>query len=283
MIHIAWVTCEQYSDIHPNEKEAVDYLSEFFQITPVVWSIKTDWNLFDAIVIRTTWDYYKYPEKYLEWLSGLPPHKVFNRISTVTWNLNKRYLIELGSLGIPIVPTQYVEKNKNLDSISLAIQSLGVDRLVLKPALSAGAYKTQIIHKTDTINSMQYKNRDVLIQPYFNSITLNGEVSLVYFLGNFSHSVLKRPKAGDFRVQTEFGGTITPHDASSAEINLGKLVHQKLLALGFEMPLYSRVDILKDDQKYYLMELELIEPELFFLKNKNAFENFKQALFIALS
>ncbi len=175
---------------------------------------------------------------------------MINSPATVRWNARKTYLFDLAAAGVPVVPTRHiVDGNLNAG----VFEEFSARRLVVKPAVGASSYGTRVV---DTQESQPVK--DVLVQPYVEEIA-SGEWSLVVFDGLFAHSVLKRPREGDFRVQAELGGRIAqapaPPDLRSLAERVVKFVQPT--------PAYARVDVVVTANGPLLMELELIEPELF--------------------
>jgi len=176
---------------------------------------------------------------------------VLNPLSLIRWNLNKRYLKELSGAGVGIPSTVWVEPGEEFE-LAAVCRSHGWQSAVVKQLISASAHGAER-RKHGLVTG------PAMIQEYLASIQTRGEWSLMYFGGRFSHAVRKRPRDGDFRVQTEFGGTVeTAHPGrpmrAFAEMALARLPEPAPIA---------RVDVLPDRGGYVLMELEVIEPELF--------------------
>lgn len=180
-----------------------------------------------------------------------------NQASVLHWNADKLYLRHLESRGAPIVPTRFVDAITQ-DSLADAVRHFGTDRLVLKPRISAGAWRT--IRWSPGQPFDHGPEAAAMIQPYLPSVETEGEVSLIYLGGRFSHAIAKRPQPGDFRVQPEYDGIIAPHRPSDDELRAAEAV----LAAVEEELLYARIDLVRDlDGKPALIELELIEPDLY--------------------
>jgi hypothetical protein len=210
-----------------------------------------DWASFDEVILRSTWDYHKRVDEFRAWVAG---KSLWNRAEVVLRNLHKSYLLELENT----VPTVLVEAGRPV--------RVPWRRVVIKPAVSATAWRTELIDAKDA----GVYDVDVLVQPYMPEIE-NGEWSLIFFGGEFSHAVLKRPKQGDFRVQSDFGGSATPTTPSA------RLVEQAAEMVKPEW-LYARVDGIDSGGRFLLMELELTEPALFFGADPAAPGRFVDAL-----
>jgi glutathione synthase/RimK-type ligase-like ATP-grasp enzyme len=211
------------------------------------------WQDFEAVVIRSTWDYHRRYDDFLRWLDRMEGINLFNPVQVVRWNANKTYLRDLAAGGIAVVPTLWPTRHTE---IPILMRENGWRQAVLKPTISATAYQTHLITSEDQLAPF---SGEMMLQPFMPEIAENGEWSLIFFHGRFSHAVLKRPKAGDFRVQHDFGGTI------EALLPPPSLIEQAVTAVAkVNSPLlYARVDGIDVDGKLYLMELELIEPDLF--------------------
>jgi len=224
-----------------------------------------DWASFDAVVIRSTWDYQKTPEKFLSTLEAIERvTRLYNPVAICRWNLNKRYLRDLQERGVPIVPTTWLEK---LDEAALAslFSTLAAPRLVAKPLVGANADDAFVLKAREPESWVEalrvFADREVMVQPFVDSIVGEGEYSLFYFGGTLSHAIVKRPAAGDFRVQEEHGGIIRPLTPAEDLVRAG---NQAIKAIGTTL-LYARVDLVRlASGQPALMEMELIEPSLYF-------------------
>ncbi len=223
-----------------------------------VWTDPGDLTGFDLILPLFAWGYQRDVAVWyalLDRLAGLP---VVNPVPVLRWNSDKAYLAELGAKGVAVVPTVDVAA---LDDASLAQAraALGVEEVVVKPAVSGGADGTHRVAPgapmpTDALGQRR------LVQPLMPGILADGEYSLFFFGGAFSHAIVKRPASGDFRVQEQFGGRETRWDASDP----ARLLAAAALAAAPAPPVYARVDMVGDAAGVlHIMELELIEPSLF--------------------
>ncbi len=225
------------------------------------WANPGDLSAFNLVLPLLAWGYQSDPAIWYELLDklGMDGIHIANPVSILRWNTDKAYLMELANKGIAIVPTMIAPQ---LDDAALceAARHFGTDNLIIKPPISGGAYGTYKISQGDAIPD-DVAGARMMIQPFLPAISSEGEYSLLYFNGKYSHAVNKRPTAGDFRVQDYLGGievAVTPPDDAFA-------LADAALAAAPDICLYARVDMLRDDKGVMqLMELELIEPALFF-------------------
>lgn len=242
---------------------AVGPLAELgWRVETLSWHDRSvDWNRFEAVVIRTTWDYQNDPEEFLTVLEEIDRSsaRLENPINVVRWNLNKRYLDEMARRGCRIVPTIWdpVYSPTEFDNWC---GKLGTNELIIKPEISATAGHTYRLSTYDPALKEVFAARPFLVQPFMPSIETEGEFSLFYFGGKFSHAINKKPQPADFRVQEEFGGIITAIEPEDALLTAA----QSAVELIGEELLYARVDLVRSDEEFALMELELIEPALYF-------------------
>lgn len=226
------------------------------------WRQRTqEWSDFDAVVIRTTWDYQRFPKDFLAVLDEIERStRLLNPASVVRWNFDKIYLKQLSENGVKIVPTIFEThfSSENFDSWLVAFAT---PELIIKPRVSATAEHTYRLRTFDAALTESFEARPFLVQPFVENVVSEGEYSLFYFNGEFSHAILKAPKAQDFRVQEEHGGVITAIEATDEM----KAAASTALATVAEPLLYARVDLVRDALGgFQLMELELIEPALYF-------------------
>jgi len=284
MIEIAWVTSASTRQLISSERNLVASLqSDEIRIQPVVWDEPNDWSRFDAVIVRTTWDYHLKIDKFKQWLDHLDQLKirVFNPADVIRWNLHKFYLRDLSRKGIPIIPTIFHPAGRKIDFDE--ISSDGWDRLIIKPAISATAHNLLKLNATNhrkfrpDIDNL-VRDNDLLIQKFQPEVTTSGEWSLVFFNSEYSHAILKLPQNGDFRVQDNYGGSSqlkTPNcDTIAQATDIIRLLDKDLL--------YARVDGIVVNQQFLLMELELIEPDLFLMTDEIK-DNFAQHIFRSLN
>lgn len=257
---------------------AVGPLAELgWDVATVSWRDETvDWNDFEIVVVRTPWDYQNDPDAFLDVLRKIDASnaRLENQLSIIEWNLDKRYLRDLESKGVSIVPTIWSESEVNEDVFTEWQSFFDSDELIVKPTVSATAQDTFRLRKFDRKLAAVFANRSFLVQPFVNTIVDEGEFSLFYFSGEYSHTILKSPKHGDFRVQEEHGGLIT---AVAPEPKLRETADKIVASLS--PMLYARVDLVRSDTKdFMLMELELIEPALYFRMDDESPRRFAAAL-----
>jgi hypothetical protein len=231
-----------------------------------------DWGTTRSILFRTTWDYFdRFPE-FSKWLDTVAKRtKLINPMEMIRWNMDKHYLSDLRRNGVPIVPTYFIEAGEKR-TLAECLRDSGWSSVILKPAISGAARHTYKLNSETTdelesIFSQLIKNEAMLIQPFMESILTKGEVAHMVMGGKHTHSVLKIAKAGDFRVQDDFGGTVHEYRPNSTEIEFIESVMKNVNPT----PAYGRVDVIWDNEdKLVVSELELIEPELWFRKNHDA-------------
>jgi len=229
------------------------------------WSnASVDWSRYDLAIFRTTWDYFHKFNAFKQWLHDTAEKTTFlNAIDTVWWNLDKRYLRDMQNSGIRIVQTVFKDAG-DPETLESAIHKMEGDAFIIKPAVSGAARDTYRFTRSETAVVSEVYERLVqqeamLIQPFVQSILSKGEVSLMLFGGKFSHAVIKNAKAGDFRVQDDFGGSVTTYTPNAEEISFA----EETVRATKKDPVYARVDIADDaNGDPALMELELVEPEL---------------------
>jgi glutathione synthase/RimK-type ligase-like ATP-grasp enzyme len=267
MKKVGFVTYRQAPNLTADDALALDPLKQFgIETIPVIWNAtKVDWQSFDAVILRSCRDYHHQPQEFRHWIDHLDELQVtiWNPVPIIRWNMDKKYSSDLAAEGVAIPPTVWLEKGAAADLPTL-LRENDFERAVIKPTISATAHRTwrtsldkaqQDQHKLDVILSAS----GAMVQKFADKAITNGEWSLLFLDGKYSHAVLKRPKEGDFRVQSDFGGTSTPQIPSPALLEqaeaIVRLIKSPLLC--------ARVDGIDNDGQFVLLELELIEPELF--------------------
>ncbi len=223
-----------------------------------------DWSFCSAVLIRTTWNYSENFEKFQTWLSQITKQaRLFNSLPTIQWNINKRYIQDMENKGINVVSTLYVSSPVVLREV---MRKQGWPEIVIKPVVSAGALDTYRI-SLDNVEKYQpvleklVAEKEMMIQPLQKNILISGEKSCIVLANRFSHAIRKIPKPGDFRVQEVYGGCVEPYSPTEEE---KRFAEDAIAAAPYPVQ-YARVDFTEDENnKPVLMELELIEPELFF-------------------
>ncbi len=229
------------------------------ELVEVIWDeANVDWSVFDAVLVGTTWDYVQKLEQFSNVMMQIDGQtRLFNSLDILQMNMNKQYLLDLADKGVPVVPTISMEKVTRT-AVKAAFESFGCEQLVIKPTIGAGAWRQVLLHhQAPWPSAAQLPPKGAFVQPYLSQIQFMGELSMLFYGGEFSHAVRKTPKAGDYRIQSIYGGHEQAEQPSSAEMTLAR---QALSALG-RVPLYARVDAISDDSgQPLLIELELIEP-----------------------
>jgi glutathione synthase/RimK-type ligase-like ATP-grasp enzyme len=282
MPRVVFATYRQEPGLIPGDALAALALRQAgVTVTPAVWDDpEQDWARSDAVVIRSVWDYHQKPGPFERWVrvfkSSRP--RLWNPPEAVLWNMNKRYLLDLAARGINIIPTEYLATGGEPD-LRAILDRRGWREAVIKPAIglnAQGAWRTSLAaaEADQKKLSKQLAAQDVLIQAYMPEVVSEGEWSLVFFGLEYSHAVLKRPAARDFRVQEHLGGTLVPAEPERALIEQARAA---LVAVGQQV-LYGRVDGVARDGKLVLMELEIIEPSLFLRRAPGAAHRFAEAI-----
>lgn len=259
------------------DRLVMDGLEEFNLKT-----IKKDWNDTNfnwsstkSAIFRSTWDYFDQFFNFRNWLDIVKDQcYLINPYGQINWNLDKHYLLDLQKLDLPIVESIFVSKKTQLNLKTISKTKNWKD-IVIKPTISGAARHTYHL-KNDEIKNFQDKwlsltnNEDFMVQEFQKNILSLGEIAVMLFGGEYSHSVLKKAKKGDFRVQDDFGGSVEKINPSLEIIKLAEKTVKSLKTI----PLYARVDIIFDNfNKPVISELELIEPELWFrFKEESAYK-----------
>jgi glutathione synthase/RimK-type ligase-like ATP-grasp enzyme len=231
----------------------------------------------DLVVVRSTWDYFETSDAFAEWLHALESVRgeVANSPRLMAWNSNKTYLLDLAERGAPLPPTRL--SSPDAASLATAMHELGLTEAIAKPVVGAGASGLAIMRRDDSSSldrAAAALHCDALVQPLIPEIRTHGETSAMFFHGDFSHAVVKRPKQGCILVQHEHGGHTEPATLTTEQLSVARSV----LALLPEPALFARIDMVLTDTKSLLMEVEVIEPELFVLHNQAAPNRFADAL-----
>jgi glutathione synthase/RimK-type ligase-like ATP-grasp enzyme len=292
VIDVTLVTCHDYENPTSTTEYVQNVLLEDRLIAEALqakglrvyrtsWDNPTfDWATTEMAVVRTTWDYFNRPKEFAAWLDKVSQlTRLVNPTETLRWNMDKHYLQDLASCGVNIVPTRFIEIGETQTLQELVAES-GWPKVIIKPAISGAARHTyrmtlEQVTAHEAIFKQLIGEEAMLLQPFMNTVETHGEVSHMVFGGKYSHSVLKRAKAGDFRVQDDHGGTVYAYEASEAEVQYAEYV----TAQYSPVPVYARVDVMWDsNNQLALVELELIEPELWMRKYPQSAELFADAL-----
>ncbi|MBT1451756.1 hypothetical protein KJ365_12765 [Glaciecola sp. XM2] len=275
---------------------STDNLEEFFVYDDLVkpflrrlgWAVEdvswrnkyANYNEFDLVIVRSTWDYQDDPDAFVKCLERIDASsaRLENPLSLMRWNLSKDYLKALAEKSVPILPTLWYEQ---YDSTMLneAFEHFKSDELIIKPLVSANADHTYRFRKNDItplteILMTTFAERPFMVQAFESSIIKDGEYSLFYFDGVFSHAICKRPAQGDFRVQEEHGGQLEAIKPTDDMLLLAKQTINALPAPA----LYARVDMLNTSHGLAIIEVELIEPSLYFNMDVESAQRFANTI-----
>lgn len=278
---IAILTCEKLPDLNPEDQNIITELAKHnIEAKAIIWDDKTvNWTDFDYLIFRNTWDYFEKETEFKIWLDQIEKLgiKTLNPIAIIQQNIHKFYLRDLQKLGVTILPTVFIDKTNHLNLTELIPSHW--KKAVIKPAFSAGSYLTEVfdVSKIQAITE-KYKSiateKELLLQEFMPEIQTIGETSFIFFNKKFSHAVNKKPVDGDFRVQSLFGGQYTLVQPTTTLIEKA----QKIVNTFPDDLLYARVDGIIINSELHLMEIECIEPDLYFNLSENALQRFVNAI-----
>lgn len=253
--------------------------------THAVWDDPdVDWQTFDAVIVRTTWDYAAKRDQFVDWAERVAGQtRLLNPPSVLRWSTDKHYLRDLELAGVPIAPTVWLEAGRR-PNVAELMRNRGWTRGFLKPIFGQTARETLrfdadaagLSAAQDHVDRL-LPSEGLMLQPYLSAVELQGEHSAIFFEGRLSHVVQKIPVPGDYRVMDDFGASDRASSLDSAGLDV---CHRALDAIPHEGPLlYARVDLLRDDSgNWVLTELELVEPSLFFRHAPQAADTLAQAI-----
>ncbi|HWZ27133.1 MAG TPA: hypothetical protein VNX15_01135 [Gemmatimonadales bacterium] len=273
MRRIALATYAAFPDLPPDDQIFQRALeARGVAAPPVLWDAPVDWSAFDAVVVRSCWDYHLRHAEFLSWVdrverSGAVLH---NAPALLRWNSDKHYLRDLETAGVDVVHTRWSDETPGLTLAALLAEE-GWDEVVIKPVVSASATDTWRIPPgrapewEERFREMTRRGA-IMIQPFVSEVSAEGEWSLVFIGGEFSHSMLKRPAPGDFRVQAELGGSQQAITADPALVRVAREVLSRVPGA----PSYARIDGCVVSGRFRIMEVELLEPTLYFTEGPAA-------------
>lgn len=267
-IDVALVTCAEFPVLPVDDHLLAEELRRRgLRAEPVVWDDSGfDWSQPKVCVLRSTWDYTTRLAEFLTWAERVATvTALWNPWEVIRWNTHKSYLRSLAEAGVAVAPTVWLETGSSADLPGLMAEHGWTDAVV-KPVVALSARETIRVSAHAPTEAQSHLDRvlakeAVMVQPFFEAVESEGELSLLFIQGEFTHAIRKRPAPGDFRVQHEYGGREERVEPSGEELALGQAA---LRAAGFET-LYARVDVMRGNGgQLCLMELELVEPSLFF-------------------
>jgi glutathione synthase/RimK-type ligase-like ATP-grasp enzyme len=259
---VALVTCADERYQEPEVHVAADALRATGVQTDVVsWDEDRDWGAYELVVVRTPWDYFDRVNQFLDWAARVERESsLVNPADVLRWNSHKGYLAEFTAKGVPTVPTRLVP-GPSID-VADQIREVPWDEIVVKPAIDGGArHAWRGLRDDPSLSRVAERladHGDVVVQPFVPAI-VDGERSLVFLGGRFSHAVRKVPKEGDYRSQRHLGGREVDHEPDSAELQVALAA----MAAAPGRLTYARVDLVDWEGAPVLIELEVIEPDLF--------------------
>ena len=276
---IAFLTSEELKDLTDDDRLAIEPLrARGHEVVPAVWTRDPDWASFDMTIIRSPWDWQAHEAKFGALLEtfATAPYRVENK-RAIRWH-DKRYLLDLERRGVRIIPTRVANTRENALEI---VAECKWPRAVVKPTLAAGGHR---MAKIDTMNraiDFDAGGGAYFVQPFIEEVETEGEWSLVFFDGVYSHAVRKHAKAGEFRIHVEHGGRVEIAEPPREVI---EDAHRAIAAAG-ETFLFARVDgiVSRTLGGFALTELEVVEPELFLRAHPKAPERFAEAIAKRLS
>lgn len=276
------MTSAEHSSLTEDDHRAVKVLGDRgAAVTGVVWNEPSiDWSAFDCIVVRSTWDYHRHVKQFREWIAQLEQMgaPLWNPPALLRWNMEKTYLRDLERAGIPVVPTEWLSSGSEPDLAAL-LEDRRWQEAVVKPVISAAANRTIRIAHSSASESRAHvaeslRQGDVMVQPFMREIQEQGEWSLIFIDGEFSHSVRKMPMSGDFRVQAHLGGDAFTETADADLIGAAR----RVLDVVQSPWLYARVDGIETADGFVLLELEMLEPSLYLLHTDTGALRFADAI-----
>ena len=242
-----------------------------FEVSEISWHKECDWKQFDLVLTRTPWDYSAHEKKFKEVLKTIhQATTLLNPIDIMLWNMEKTYLKELQEKGIKTIPTLWLKNSESLDYEALS-QKLGTQKFIIKPSVGAGSeglIKVEGPKDLENLPIALTRSPLFMVQPFIEGV-LKGEESYFFFNGKYSHGIRKVPKEGDFRVQPVFGSKVTALDISPEK----EAQCLQILSALSAKPFYARLDFLDNENDFYLIELEMIEPHLYLSWNQKAAKN----------
>lgn len=282
MKNIAYLTMADAGDFVTDYHLSIAPMAALgWQVEPVNWRSRMDWNQYQAVYICTPWDYPDHQAQFLDVLESIDASDalLINDLQLVHWTLQKTYLRDVEQRGSEIVPSTWYDGFASVDAAEFFSEHQ-TNRVVIKPTVGANARDTYVL--TDPVDDdrlqmlrQTYADRAFLVQPFIETIQAEGEYSLFFFIGQYSHAIQKIPKPGDFRVQEEHGADIKPVQPTRSLLDTATA----LFSMIEPRPTYGRGDWVRDATgRYLLMELELIEPSLYLRTDSGAATRFARAL-----
>lgn len=244
------------------------------------------WGRFDMALLRSTWDYVPRIQEFLAWIARTAQlTRLVNPPDLVRWSLDKHYLADLHMAGVPVVPSWFAEPGETATpAVNEILASTAAAEIVVKPAIGAGSRDAQRYSRADIASVIKHAerlldSRAVLLQPYLDRVDERGETALIFFAGKFSHAIRKGPllrQGGEASSALFATEEIAPRIPDAAELAVAE---RTIAAIKSGVPLYARVDLVHDGNgSPCVLELELVEPSLFFAHAPGSVERFVAAI-----
>lgn len=282
MVRCAFLTTDDLDDFFVYDNMVKPYLQiKGWEVEDVCWhNDQIDYDSFDVVVVRSTWDYQAFPNKFVKVLEAIESSTATleNPFKLMIWNFSKDYLRDLEQAGVAILPTLWLESFDS-KAIQQAFKDFNTAEIIIKPRVSANADFTYRLTEESLLFEQKnikeaLNDRPIMVQAFEKNITDVGEFSLFYFNGEYSHAINKRPASGDFRVQEEHGGQLFSIEPTKAMLTLAEKTNQSMP----QQALYARIDMLETERGMEIIEVELIEPSLYFNMDDKSAERFANAL-----
>jgi glutathione synthase/RimK-type ligase-like ATP-grasp enzyme len=279
---VTFATCRALPGLHHDDAPLLEVLGERdVPVRILAWDDPSvDWAGAPLVVIRSTWDYAPRRAEFVAWAARVgAATTLWNPPEVIAWNTDKRYLRRMADAGVPTVPTRWLARGAEVD-LGAVLDQAGWEHAVIKPAISAGSLGTVRLRRREARAQQAHLDEllaagDVLVQPYLSRIESAGEVSVLWIDGQVTHAVRKLPQAGDFRVQPQFGGT---EEVIPLDRGLARAADEAVAHAGAECR-YGRVDLVEGPAgERWLIELELVEPQLFLRHSTTATIRFADAI-----
>lgn len=266
---------------YPEHDQLLHYLqNKGLDIQHEEWSDESvDWKKYSCIVFKCPWDYVAKTNLFYQWLDKIKSLDIplLNPADVVKWNSDKHYLQDIANAGQKIIPTKFLERGASFTTADY-LQQFNANGIIVKPCISGVSKNTfKITHANGSdeaaINQL-LQNEAMMVQPFMPEVIEEGEWSLLFFNGRFSHALLKTPAKGDFRSQANYGANIERRTPAPGVLESA----ERYVSTFAKGCLYARVDGLVIDNEFMLMELELIDPVLFLSFNAEGYEKYYIAL-----
>ncbi len=273
---IVFLSCDNLDGYITDDKLALPALEEAgFLVETMPWNGTCDWSQYRTAVVRTTWDYTQKLDEFIKTLAHISSQtQLINDLSVIQWNSQKTYLRDLKAWGLRIIPTEFSWPH----DWGALFEQWQTTTLMIKPQVGASSMNTFKVTR-ENIPAEPLFLQGPLIQPFRDKILSEGEFSFHFFYGEFSHAIQKIPKAGDYRVQEEYGGNIVSIAPSPEDLEFATAIYKTVEGKLKTPTLFHRVDLVRNnDGELEIMELELVEPSLYFRTDPTAAAKFAYAL-----